>query len=207
VKKSAWELLSTVLSARGVRKARNVMTLQQVSMDMGDGVGRRGAERFSLTFFGQPDGESRWAIRLEGHHLSLTYTIEKDRLVALTPSSFSANPNRVGSGPHAGLNTLKREDTVARQLLSDLSGAVRRQVFFQKRLLAIFWHQRGVKTSSPGALAQRLRICRRVNMSLCCRCWRPMAPSIWLHLLPRWSANACWQGLKARILPMPARNL
>jgi Protein of unknown function (DUF3500) len=132
-KERAWDMLATILSERGLQKARDVMSLQQVVMDNGDGATLRGPERFSLAIFGDPTAASRWAIRLEGHHLSLTYTIEKDRLVGVTPSSFSVNPNRVQSGRFAGLNTLKREDTFARRLAADLSSDVKRQVFFQER--------------------------------------------------------------------------
>ena len=132
-KERAWDVLAAILSERGLQKARDVMTLQQVMIDVGDGATSRGAERFSLAIFGEPAASNRWLIRLEGHHLSLTYTVEKDRLVEVTPSSFSVNPNRVQSGRFAGLNTLKREDTVARRLASDFTLDVRRQVFFQER--------------------------------------------------------------------------
>ena len=38
-----------------------------------------------------------------------------------TPTSFSAIPNRVQSGPHTGLNTLKDEEGLARRLMADLA--------------------------------------------------------------------------------------
>jgi hypothetical protein len=146
-KERAWDMLSAILSERGLQKARDVMSLQQVAMDNGDGATARGPERFSLAVFGEPAASNRWALRLEGHHLSLTYTVEKDRLVGVTPSSFSVNPNRVQSGRFAGLNTLKREDTFARKLAADLSSDVRRQVFFQERPFGNILTSAGRETS------------------------------------------------------------
>ena len=43
----AWDLLATVLSADGLKKAKNVMTLQDVLAARGDGAGQRSSERFS----------------------------------------------------------------------------------------------------------------------------------------------------------------
>ena len=43
----------------------------------------------------------------------------------MTPSSFSALPNRVTSGKHAGLITLKDEEALARRLAADLASKPR----------------------------------------------------------------------------------
>jgi len=120
-KGAAWELLATVLSASGLEKAKNVMTLQDVLAARGDGVGRRSSERFSFAVFGEPADRGSWGFRLEGHHLSLSIAVRDGRIVAVTPSSFSANPNRVTSGMHSGLVTLKSEEALARRLFSDLA--------------------------------------------------------------------------------------
>jgi hypothetical protein len=120
-KAAAWDLLSTVLSASGLEKAKNVMTLQNVLAARGDGVGRRSSERFSFAVFGAPAEKGAWGFRLEGHHLSLSIAVHDGRIVSVTPSSFSANPNRVLSGTHAGLVTLKGEEALARRLFSDLA--------------------------------------------------------------------------------------
>jgi hypothetical protein len=134
-KDKAWDLLSTVLSPRGIEKTRDVMTLQQVLIDQGNSASTRGRERFSFAFFGEPDAAKPWAFRLEGHHLSLTFSIAGNRLVGVTPSSFSVNPNRVKGGNHAGLVTLKREDDVARKLAADVTGVSKERLFFSAQPL------------------------------------------------------------------------
>jgi hypothetical protein len=97
------------------------MALQDVLAARGDGAGRRSSERFSFAVFGAPAEKGAWGFRLEGHHLSLSIAVRDGRIVSVTPSSFSANPNRVQSGKHAGLVTLKGEETLARRLFADLA--------------------------------------------------------------------------------------
>lgn len=119
-KAAAWDVLPALLSPTGLQKARNVMTLQDVLAARGDGAGRRSSQRFSFAVFGAPAETGAWGFRLEGHHLSLSAAVRDGRIVALTPSSFSANPNRVTTGRHAGLVTLAQEEALARRLIADL---------------------------------------------------------------------------------------
>lgn len=119
-KTAAWDLLGTLLSPAGLDKARNVMLLQDILADRGDGRGVRSSERFSFSVFGQPAEKGAWGFRLEGHHLTLSVAVRDNSIVSVTPSSFSVNPNRVTSGKHAGLVVLKAEEQLARGLFSDL---------------------------------------------------------------------------------------
>jgi hypothetical protein len=132
-KDAAWHALAAVLSPRGLTKARDVMRLQRVLIERGDGAQTRGEERFSLAAFGEPAADQQWALRFEGHHLSLTFNVANDVLAGVTPSSFSVNPNRVTGGPFDGLVTLKREDDLARRLAADFTGAAKDRVFFTDR--------------------------------------------------------------------------
>ncbi len=118
----AWDLLATLLSPAGQAKTKNVMTLQDVLAARGDGAGQRSSERFSFAVFGTPAETGAWGFRLEGHHLTQSIAVRDGRIVSVTPSSFSANPNRVTSGKHAGLVTLRDEETLARRLFGDLAG-------------------------------------------------------------------------------------
>jgi len=120
-KDAAWTLLATVLSPPGIEKAKNVMTLQDVLAARGDGAGQRSSERFSFAVFGTPAETGAWGMRLEGHHLHHSIAVRDGRIVSVTPASFSSNPNRVTSGKHAGLVTLKEEEALARRLVGDLS--------------------------------------------------------------------------------------
>ena len=120
-KAAAWDVLATLFSPAGIEKTRNVMTLQDVLASQGNMPGQRSSERFSFAVFGTPAETGAWGFRLEGHHLHQSISVRDNRIVSVTPSSFSVNPNRVTSGKHAGLVTLRDEEALARRLIGDLS--------------------------------------------------------------------------------------
>src|SRR5215813_7419759 len=103
----AWSLLATVMSPEGLKKAKNVMTLQDVLMELGDGVGQRSSERFSFAVYGAPSETGAWGFRLEGHHLHQSVAVRDGQIISVAALSFKYNPNRVKSGRHAGLVTLQ----------------------------------------------------------------------------------------------------
>jgi hypothetical protein len=112
------------------------MTLQDVLAARGDGAGQRSSERFSFAVFGTPAAAGSWGFRLEGHHLHHSVAVRDGRIVAVTPSSFSANPNRVTGGRHAGLVTLRNEETLARRLVGDLDPSRQRRARLSERALS-----------------------------------------------------------------------
>ena len=120
-KEAAWGVLGFLFSRSGIEKTRNVMTLQDVLASQGNMPNQRSSERFSFAVFGTPSDTGAWGFRLEGHHLHQSISVRNDRIVSVTPSSFSVNPNRVTSGKHAGLVTLREEELLARKLYGDLS--------------------------------------------------------------------------------------
>ena len=117
---AAWAIFAEIMSPAGLTKAQTVMDLQDVLMELG-GSGRSSL-RFSVAVFGDPAPAGTFGIRLEGHHLSLSYTVKDGAVAAVTPSSFSANPNVVPDGSsRAGLVTLGNEENLARRLMADFS--------------------------------------------------------------------------------------
>jgi hypothetical protein len=127
------DLLSIALSPDGMRKAEKIMVLQDVLRDLGDGPRDRNRDRFSIAFFGTPDPGRLWGWRFEGHHLSLSFTLLGNRVVSVTPSSFSSNPNVVKGGRHRGLVALDGEVALARSLYADLGEKVRAKALISER--------------------------------------------------------------------------
>ncbi len=132
---ATWAILSQVLSPSGLEKARNVMLLQDILAAAGNGRGQRSSKRFSIAIFGEPASTGAWGIRLEGHHLSLSFSVRDNRIVSVTPAAFAALPNRVMSGPHRGLNTLLGEEKLARQLQADLTPELKSRALVRDRHL------------------------------------------------------------------------
>src|SRR3989449_6319960 len=116
----AHALLSTGLSQRGYMKAATIMSLEQILYDLEDKAPHRDADLYFVTIFGSP-GNTVWGWRVEGHHLSLNFTLEGDQVIAVTPSFFGANPAKILSGPRKGLRVLGSEEDLASQLVKSLS--------------------------------------------------------------------------------------
>ena len=116
-KEAAWGLLAILLSPAGIEKTRNVMTLQDVLASQGNMPKQRSSERFSFAVYGTPSESGAWGFRLEGHHLHQSISVRDNRIVSVTPSSFSVNPNRVTSGKHAGMVTLREEEVAGAETL------------------------------------------------------------------------------------------
>ncbi len=132
-KDAARDVLVTGLSAWGVETAENIMLQQDILRDeWGKGSPSRNRERFSLQVFGQPSATAPWAWRWEGHHLTITFTLVGEEVVAQTPKAFSSEPNTVPSGPHRGLVVLENE-ALGRALYADLAGSAKRAALIRER--------------------------------------------------------------------------
>ena len=119
----ATALLSAGLSQSGFIKASSIMSLEDILKAMEkDTVGRRNPERYHFSIFGEPSDEGTWGYRVEGHHISLHFTVTKGRLSG-TPTFFGSNPHEVREGPRAGLRPLGREEDLGRDLVSALDDA------------------------------------------------------------------------------------
>ena len=127
----AYGLMNTGLSRQGFVKAMDVMTLEEiVRVIEDDTTGHRDAENFHFTIFGTPSLTENWGWRVEGHHLSLHYTMKNGELVSSSPTFFGANPHEVAQGPHKGMIALAREEDLAVALLKSLDSARQEQAIY-----------------------------------------------------------------------------
>jgi len=119
----AHDLLRAATSSTGYLKATTIMMLERVLRDMAERRGgeaaHRDPERYWLAVFGAP-GEAPWGWRLQGHHLSLNFSLAGDEVTAFSPAFMGASPAEVREGPHAGLRPLAAEEDLARALLNSL---------------------------------------------------------------------------------------
>jgi hypothetical protein len=117
----AHALLAAGLSQRGYIKASTIMSIEDVLKTIEKDNGeRRNPEKYYFSFFGEPTETGTWALRVEGHHLSLNYTIVNGRIVA-SPTFMGSNPHEVRIEPRAGLRVLKNEEDIGRELITSLS--------------------------------------------------------------------------------------
>jgi hypothetical protein len=111
-------LLATGLSHRGYNKAVGIMSLESVLAALENNPKKRDPEMYFFSIFGTP-GKEPWAWRVEGHHLSLNFTIAAG-VPVMTPSFFGTNPGEVKTGPRAGTWVLEAEEELGRALVKSL---------------------------------------------------------------------------------------
>jgi hypothetical protein len=119
---AAAEVLRAGLSAAGAKKAEEVMSLEDVLREI-EGPSarfRRDPLLYYVTVFSQPSKDGRWGVRIEGHHLSINWTLQGEALLSGTPVFYGANPAIVRSGPHKGLRVLAGTEDLARKLVGSL---------------------------------------------------------------------------------------
>jgi hypothetical protein len=130
-------LLRTALNERGVDKVRAVMALE-ITLRQLEAFGfLRDSENYALAIYGEP-GVGGWGWRIEGHHLSLHFSLEGDRYVSTLPQFFGANPAVVprdvgGGAPPEGFRLLGSEEDLARQWLASLTQSQRARAIFDNR--------------------------------------------------------------------------
>jgi len=122
---AAHELMKASLSAIGYTKAANVIQLETVLRQIESFGLSRDPENYAFTVFGNPGASAPWGWRVEGHHLSLNFTLVPGQPVAMTPAFLGANPAEVPSGPRKGQRTLAAEQDLGRALARSLSEAQR----------------------------------------------------------------------------------
>lgn len=120
-REKARALLAAGLSARGVLQAEAIQALEQVLRTMG-GSARRDSELYYFTLFGAPSDQGTWGWRVEGHHLSVNFTVVDGHHFSATPLFMGANPAEVHlPGPEQGKRALSQEEDLGRALVASLT--------------------------------------------------------------------------------------
>jgi hypothetical protein len=115
-RKLADSLLATGLSHRGMRKALDIMYLDQILYER-EKRDIRNPDLYFFSLFGEPSSQGAWGWRVEGHHLSLNFTLRDGRPVSSSPSFLGANPAIVKGGALDGMRVLADEELLGRELL------------------------------------------------------------------------------------------
>ena len=121
----AYSLMETGLTADSFEKARLIIEHESVLGPLEKEAGVRSFVRdpdlYYWTVFGDPsDGAQPWGWRVEGHHVSLNFSLWGDKFISMTPFFFGANPAEVRKGPKKGLRILDDRETLAFELMNSL---------------------------------------------------------------------------------------
>ena len=123
----AHALLSHGMSYDGFNTSMTIMSLESILAELENNPVKRDSGKYFFSIFGKPEKGKSWGWRVEGHHLSLNFTIVNGKHVRATPSFYGNNPGRVREGTRKGLATLLAEENMARNLLKSLSAEQKKQ--------------------------------------------------------------------------------
>jgi hypothetical protein len=120
-RKLAMDLLRSALSDRGYQTYTGIIQLENILrvIEKG-GKFERDPVKYFFSVFGEPSATAPWAWRVEGHHVSLHFTVNKGTIVASTPSFAGTNPAEVMEGEQKGLRVLAQQEDSARALVMAL---------------------------------------------------------------------------------------
>jgi hypothetical protein len=125
-------LLASGLSQRGLVQAEAVIALEGVLRAI-EHADHRDETLYYFTVFGRPGDDKGWGWRIEGHHLSINFTIVGGHISA-TPNFVGANPAEVHiPGPQQGRRALAAEEDLGRALVKSLDETQRRDAIVSTR--------------------------------------------------------------------------
>lgn len=128
-REGAHALMATGLTQSAAERAKGIiqheLILGPLEKAEGQATWDRNPELYYWTVFGEPGGNDPWGWRVEGHHLSLHFSIWKDEVIAVTPFFFGANPAEVPGGPEKGKRLLDRREDIAIELMASLDAGQR----------------------------------------------------------------------------------
>lgn len=127
-RKLAHAFLASGLSSQGYTKATQIMFLEEVLYRLEENSLRRDPDGYFFSVFGNPSLSGDWGWRVEGHHLSVNFTLSDGKVVSSTPSFFGSNPAIVNTGGPRGLDVLAAEQHLGRQLLHTFDATERQKV-------------------------------------------------------------------------------
>jgi hypothetical protein len=121
-KKAALALVKAATSESGNAAVTTIMSLEAILLDQEGPKSAmvRNPGWYFFTVFGTPSKTGKWGWRVEGHHLSMNFTMDGTQVVSSTPCFFGANPAEVKGGPKKGQRILPQTEDYARDLFKSL---------------------------------------------------------------------------------------
>jgi len=125
----AQQLVRSTLSETGFLKWNAIVALEIVLRDLskiafshGKPDPSRNAGQYTFCIVGDPVGSAPWGWRVEGHHISLRFLLQGNRVLSSTPAFLGAAPTVPQLGPNIGMEVLGPEETIAMELALSLHG-------------------------------------------------------------------------------------
>lgn len=178
-KAAALELVRAGTSAAGYTEAVTIMSLEAILHDLEkNGAMVRNPEWYFFSVFGSPSKTGKWGWRVEGHHLSLNFTIDKGTVASATPAFFGSNPATVKSGPKKGQRTLPLAEDLAKELFLSLDDAQKKVVLQAKEFPEIAGRTKDPSVGMPvGLPAAKMNDKQKQTLQKLIQCYADRMPA------------------------------
>jgi hypothetical protein len=152
-KAAARGLVKAATSDSGFQKATTIMGLENLLHDWEkNGVMVRNPGWYFFTFFGEPSKTGKWGFRVEGHHLSLNFTLDQGQVISYTPFFFGANPAEIMAGERKGEKVLPDVDGLAQELYQALDKEQQKEAYHGKQYEEIEQGKAAPQVGKPSGL-------------------------------------------------------
>ena len=153
-KKAALALLKAGTSSAGSELATTIMGLESlVPKEVKKGGAIRNPDWYFFAVFGKPSATGEWGWRLQGHHLSLNFTLQGGKVIATTPTFLGAEPAEVKSGPRKGVRPFADADDLGTKLFRSLDDGQRKAALSEASFPKYRGGDKKVAASEPLGLA------------------------------------------------------
>ena len=153
------DLLKIGLSTKGYEQASTIMSLENVLAELEgeNGAMTRNPAWYFVSLFGEPSDTGKWGWRIEGHHLSVNFTLDKGEVISATPMVFGVNPAEIRQGPKKGQRVLPEVEDLAKGLIASLTEPQKKAASQAQQLAEIKEKQPDAAVGDPiGIPAQEL---------------------------------------------------
>lgn len=125
-KELVFGILKESLSARGLQKAKDIMTMEAYLATLVPDVKELGGEKYWFTFYGTPSDKEPYGWQIEGHHLVINYFVMGDQVV-MTPTFMGSEPTLIEKGDNEGLRTFEAEEKKGLDFYLSLDSAQKKE--------------------------------------------------------------------------------
>ncbi len=121
----AYAMVESSLTEESYKKACLIIDHEAVLGPLEKEEGRITFDRnpllYYFTVFGDlTNSKDPWGWRVEGHHVSLHFSVLGDKVISSTPFFYGANPAEVRKGPKQGLRILDARQDLAFEFMNNL---------------------------------------------------------------------------------------
>jgi hypothetical protein len=129
----AFGILEAGLSAKGVQKSKDIMSMETYLAFLTPSNKLLGGEKYWFTFMGLPSNTEPWGWQIDGHHLVINYFVLGDQVV-MTPTFMGSEPTYIESGANKGLRTYEVEEKKGAAFYASLNP--------EQKKKATLWHKK-----------------------------------------------------------------